>query len=144
MIGRPTTIVGFPLPSDAPLFLALIAVLTAVIAGAIAEKRPGRHPKAGTVYYWALAVVFVTMSALAFSRWSEDYHLFILGFLVCRRDDRPEGEAKTLAVLGAHSHDRNGRVLDPDDYSLFMWTTGQTCRCGGNCLPWPFGFCQRS
>src|SRR6516162_3289672 len=81
MIGRPTTIVGFPLPSDAPLFLALIAVLTAVIAGAIAEKRPGRHPKAGTVYYWALAVVFVTMSALAFSRWSDDYHLFILGLL---------------------------------------------------------------
>jgi len=69
--------------------LAFIAVhvaagLTAVIAGAIAmlsRKRLGRHPKAGTVYYWALAVVFVTMSALAFSRWSEDYHLFILGLL---------------------------------------------------------------
>src|SRR5262249_7583061 len=43
--------------------------------------RPGRHPQAGTVYYWALAVVFVTMSALAFSRWSDDYHLFILGLL---------------------------------------------------------------
>ena len=89
MIGHPTTIGGFPLPSDAPLFLAFIAVhvaagLTAVIAGAIAmlsRKRPGRHPQAGTVYYWALAVVFVTMSALAFSRWSEDYHLFLLGLL---------------------------------------------------------------
>ena len=89
MSGNPTTIGGFPLPSDAPLFLAFIAVhvaagLTAVIAGAIAmlsRKRPGRHPQAGTVYFWALAVVFVTMSALAFSRWSEDYHLFILGLL---------------------------------------------------------------
>src|SRR6516225_8592052 len=89
MIGHPTTIVGFPLPSDAPLFLAFVAVhvaagLIAVIAGAIAmlsRKRPGRHPRAGTVYYWALAVVFVTMSALAFSRWREDYHLFILGLL---------------------------------------------------------------
>jgi hypothetical protein len=89
MIGHPTTIAGFPLPSDTPLFLAFVAVhvaagLIAVIAGAIAmlsRKRPGRHPRAGTVYYWALAVVFVTMCALAFSRWSEDYHLFILGLL---------------------------------------------------------------
>jgi len=89
MIGHPTTIGGFPLPSDAPLFLAFVAVhvaagLIAVITGAIAmlsRKRPGRHPQAGTVYYWALAVVFVTMSALAFSRWSDDYHLFILGLL---------------------------------------------------------------
>ena len=89
MIGNPTTIAGISLPSDAPLFLAFIAVhvvagLTAVIAGATAllsRKQPGRHPQAGTVYYWVLAVVFVTMSALALSRWSEDYHLFILGLL---------------------------------------------------------------
>jgi uncharacterized membrane protein len=89
MIGNPTNIAGFPLPSDAPLFLAFIAVhvaagLTAVIAGAIAmlsRKRHGRHPQAGTVYYWAVAVVFVTMSALAFFRWSKDYDLFILGLL---------------------------------------------------------------
>ena len=89
MTGHPTTIAGFPLPSDAPLFLAFVAVhvaagLIAVITGAIAmlsRKRPGRHPQAGTVYYWALAVVFVTMSPLAFSRWSDDHHLFILGLL---------------------------------------------------------------
>ena len=89
MIGNPTTIGGIPLPSDAPLFLAFIAVhlaagLTAVIAGAAAmlsRKQAGRHPFAGTIYYCALAVVFVTMSALAMSRWSEDYHLFILGLL---------------------------------------------------------------
>jgi hypothetical protein len=89
MTGSPTTVAGIPLPSDAPLFLALIAVhvaagLTAVMAGAIAmlsRKRPGRHPQSGTVYYRALAVVFVTMSALAISRWDEDYHLFVLGLL---------------------------------------------------------------
>jgi hypothetical protein len=89
MIGNPTTIAGIPLPSDAPLFLAFIAVhlaagLTAVVAGAsamLSRKQPGRHPQAGTVYYWALAVVFVKMSVLALSRWSEDYHLFILGLL---------------------------------------------------------------
>jgi len=89
MMGNPTPIAGIPLPSDASFFLAFIAVhlaagLTAVIAGAFAmlnRKRPGRHTQAGTVYYWALAAVFVTMSVLAFSRWSEDYHLFILGLL---------------------------------------------------------------
>jgi hypothetical protein len=95
MIGNPTTIAGIPLPSDAPLFLAFIALhiaagLTAVIAGAVAmlsRKRPGRHPQAGTVYYSALAVMFVTMSA-------------------------------------AHSYDRDGRVLHPDDYSLLYVDNG--------------------
>jgi len=89
LIGNPTTLGGIPLPSDAPLFLAFIAVhlaagLTAVIAGAAAmlsKKQAGRHPFGGTIYYCALAVVFVTMGVLAISRWSEDRHLFILGFL---------------------------------------------------------------
>jgi hypothetical protein len=89
LIGDPTTIGGIPLPSDTLLFLVFVAVhlaagFTAVIAGALAmlsRKQPGRHPLAGTVYYWALAVVFVTMSILAISRWDEDYHLFILGLL---------------------------------------------------------------
>lgn len=70
-----------------PLYLVFVAVhlaagLVAVIAGVVAmlsRKRAGRHPQAGTVYYWALTVVFVTMSILAISRWSEDYHLFALG-----------------------------------------------------------------
>src|SRR5215831_8731689 len=89
MIGNPTNIAGFPLPSDAPLFLAFVAVhvaagLTAVIAGAIAmlsRKRPGRHPQAGTIYYWALAVVFATMTIPAASRFAADYDLFVLGAL---------------------------------------------------------------
>ena len=89
MSGNPVVIGGIPLPSDAPLFLALIAVhvaagLTAVIAGAsamLSQKRVGRHPLVGTIYYWALAIVFITMSALALSRLAEDYDLFILGTL---------------------------------------------------------------
>jgi len=89
LIGNPTIVGGIPLPSDTPLFLAFAALhiaagLTAVIAGAVAlfsPKQPGRHPLTGTSYYWALAVVFVTMSDLAFFRWSEDYHLFVLGLL---------------------------------------------------------------
>ena len=33
----------------------------------------------GTIYFWCLFGVFVTMSALSFMRWAENYHLFILG-----------------------------------------------------------------
>lgn len=87
LIGNAIVIGGIPLPSDAPLFLAFVAVhlaagLVAVIAGVVAmlsRKQPGQHPQAGTVYYWALTVVFATMSILAISRWCEDYHLFALG-----------------------------------------------------------------
>lgn len=87
MIGNPTVIGGIPLPSDAPLFLTVVAIhvaagLIAVIAGVAAmlsRKRAGRHPQAGAIYYWALAIVFITMSVLALSRWSEDYQLFALG-----------------------------------------------------------------
>jgi hypothetical protein len=89
MSGNQTIIAGIPLPSDAPLFLTLVAVhvaagLVCVIAGAVAmlcRKQRGRHPQAGTVYYWSLAVVAATMAVLAISRWAEDYHLFILGAL---------------------------------------------------------------
>jgi hypothetical protein len=58
--------------------------LTCVIAGVVAmlsRKQPGRRPLAGSVYYWALACVFVTMTVLAISRLAEDYHLFALGAL---------------------------------------------------------------
>ena len=86
-IGHPTVVGGIPLPSDAPLFLTLVAVhvaagLVCVVSGVVAmlsRKRSGRHPLAGTIYFWALTVVFVTMSALALLRWSEDYGLFVLG-----------------------------------------------------------------
>jgi uncharacterized membrane protein len=58
--------------------------LACTITGSIAmlsQKRTGRHPLFGTIYYWCLLGVFVTASALAAVRWAEDYHLFILGTL---------------------------------------------------------------
>jgi hypothetical protein len=89
MSGHPIVVAGIPLPSDAPLFLALLAVhvptgLICVVAGVAAmlsPKRAGRHPLAGTVYYWALAVVSATMVLLAILRWAEDWPLFVLGVL---------------------------------------------------------------
>jgi hypothetical protein len=66
------------------VFLAchIAAGLTCVITGIVAmlsKKQPGRHPQFGTVYYWSLAVVFVTATGMAVERWSQDYHLFLIG-----------------------------------------------------------------
>lgn len=84
-----TVVLGIPIPSTSPTFLAVVALhvlvgLVCVIAGAVAmlsPKRSGRHPTFGTIYYWALAVVFISATGLSVVRWSENYHLFILGLL---------------------------------------------------------------
>lgn len=78
-----------PIPSRDPWFLATVAVhvaagVVAVGAGAVAmlsAKGPGRHPRAGTVYFWSLTVISVTMALLAAARWPEDNHLAALGAL---------------------------------------------------------------
>jgi hypothetical protein len=82
-------VVGFEIPSESPVFLALLAIhvpigLLAVVAGAaamLAEKRRGWHTKAGSIYFWSIAVLFGTSTALAAMRWADDYHLFALGAL---------------------------------------------------------------
>jgi hypothetical protein len=80
-------ILGIPIPSSSPVFLGIIAVhvaagLTCAVAGVVAmlaPKQPGRHPTAGSVYYWSLVVVFLTMTALTILRWPADNHLFAIG-----------------------------------------------------------------
>jgi hypothetical protein len=77
---------GLPIPDAGPVFTAALAVhipsgMTAVIAGALAataRKRPGRHPRAGRVYLWALGSVFSTATLMAIIRWREDAHLLAL------------------------------------------------------------------
>jgi uncharacterized membrane protein HdeD (DUF308 family) len=84
-----TNIGGLEVPSDDPVFLATVAVhvligLTAVFSGVVAmlsAKRAGRHPRAGTLYFWSLAALAATATGLAVGRWSEDYQFFILGVL---------------------------------------------------------------
>ena len=88
-MDHPITIAGIVIPTSDPIFLSVLAVhvpagLTCVVAGAVAmlsKKKRGNHTRAGLVYYRALIVVFVTMSALAAMRWAHAYHLFILGLL---------------------------------------------------------------
>jgi hypothetical protein len=84
-----TEIAGIEIPSTNPVFLTVVGVhillgLACVITGAIAmlsQKRAGRHPQNGTIYFCCLAGVFLTAASLAAVRWAEDYHLFILGAL---------------------------------------------------------------
>lgn len=47
----------------------------------LSPKGPGRHPTAGTVYYWSLALVCASMTILAAMRWPVDLDLFVLGAL---------------------------------------------------------------
>ena len=82
-----TVVAGIEIPSTDPVFLTVVGVhvllgLACVATGAVAmlsQKRAGRHPSYGTIYFWCLAGVFVTATSLAVVRWAEDYHLFILG-----------------------------------------------------------------
>jgi hypothetical protein len=84
-----TAIAGIEIPSTNPVFLTVVGIhillgLACVVTGAIAmlsQKRAGRHPSNGTIYFWCLAGVFLTMTSLAAARWAQDYHLFILGAL---------------------------------------------------------------
>ena len=84
-----TNVAGIEIPSTDPIFLAVVEVhillgLACTVTGAIAmlsQKRAGRHPRYGTIYFWCLAGVFLTATGLAAARWAEDYHLFVLGAL---------------------------------------------------------------
>jgi hypothetical protein len=82
-----TVVFGIPIPSDDPVFLGIVALhllagLAAVVSSLFAMRLPkgrGRHSRAGTIYFWSLAAVFVSMAMLAAVRWTADYHLFALG-----------------------------------------------------------------
>lgn len=82
-------VLGIPLPSSSPTFLALVAFhvaagLLCVVAGAVAmlsRKGARRHIAAGTAYFRGLVVVSLTMTALSVMRWPDDSHLLALGVL---------------------------------------------------------------
>jgi hypothetical protein len=78
---------GLPIPDEGALFDAALAchvaaALTCVVTGALAAtapKRSGRHPRAGIVYFWSLAVVFASSTTMAALRFSQDWHLLLIG-----------------------------------------------------------------
>lgn len=89
MIDEGIVVLGIPVPSSSPVFLTIVAVHVAAgigctlagIVAMLAPKRSGRHPSAGTVYYWCLVVVFVSMAALSILRWPTNTHLLVLGII---------------------------------------------------------------
>jgi hypothetical protein len=85
-----TTIVfGVPVPSVDPVFLAVVrfhivvgtACVAAGVVAMLSHKGRGRHSTFGTLYYWCLAVVVASATALSVMRWAENYQLFFLGAL---------------------------------------------------------------
>jgi hypothetical protein len=84
-----TVVLGIPIPSTDPVFLAIVGVhvllgIATAITGALAmlsRKGRGRHSNLGMIYFWCLFGVFSTMSALSFMHWAQNYHLFVLGTL---------------------------------------------------------------
>ncbi len=91
------------------VFAGMTCVATGPIA-ALSPKRRGRHPAFGSVYFWALAVVFVTSSGMSILRWSEDAYLFVLGTLAfgcvlfgltARRQRRPGWNTAHITGMSA-------------------------------------------
>ena len=83
-----TTIGGIVIPSTDPAFLAVVVAMhiplgiACVVTGAsamLSRKGRGRHSMFGMVYFWCLLALFVSATFLSIMRWSENYHLFILG-----------------------------------------------------------------
>lgn len=122
MICHAIVVAGIEVPCDSPVFLAFLAVhvpfgLACVVTGIVAmlsKKSRGLHPTFGTIYYWCLAVVFASATALAAMRWAENYHLFILGLLsVAAASFGPHGSSAMLARLGHAAYQRHGPVVHP-------------------------------
>jgi len=80
---------GLLIPDAGGVFLVALAVhvlagVVCVVSGAVAasaRKRPGRHPRAGTVYVCGLLVLVVTADVLAVVRWPHDVHLLLIACL---------------------------------------------------------------
>src|SRR5215831_14667596 len=97
------------------------------------EKRRGGHTKAGSIYFWSLAALFATSTALAAMRWADDYHLFALGTLAfaaallgrAARRQRWSTQIDTH-IVGMWAF-RTSRCLQP-----IMLTTAGTCQFGEN------------
>ena len=88
MDGEATTIGGIVIPSTDPIFLAVVINvhiplgIACVVTGAsamLSRKGRGRHSMFGTIYFWCLLVLFLSATLLSIMRWSENYHLFVLG-----------------------------------------------------------------
>ena len=80
---------GLPIPDEGALFNMALAChiaagLTCVVTGALAAtapKRPGRHTVSGRIFFWSLAVVFASSTTMAALRFTQDWHLLVIGWI---------------------------------------------------------------
>ena len=109
---------GLPVPDEGTLFDVTLAChiaagLTCVVTGALAAtapKRPGRHPTAGRIFFWSLAVVFASSTTMALLRFARDWHLLVIGTVafgagslgyLARRRRRPGWLRIHIPAMGA-------------------------------------------
>lgn len=84
-----TEIVGIPVPSDDRFFLAFVILhilisMVAVVTGLFAmftRKTSTRHKRSGNLYFWSMALAFITVVILSVMRWPHNIHLLIIGVL---------------------------------------------------------------
>jgi hypothetical protein len=96
----------FVAPSESRFFMAvlgfdLIIALSSVSTGVVAmfsKKRPGGHPKFGTLYSWSLLGVFLSATILSTMRWPRNRYLFLLGLI-----------SFGCATVGRRAHQRQWR-----------------------------------
>jgi hypothetical protein len=108
---------GLPIPDEGALFDVALAChiaagLSCVVTGALAAtapKRPGRHPTAGRIFWWSLAVVFASSTTMAALRFAHDWHLLLIGTVafgagslgyLARRRRRPGWQRVHIPAMG--------------------------------------------
>jgi len=83
-----TIIGGIVIPSADPVFLTVVIGvhiplgIASALTGAgamLCRKGRGRHSSFGLVYFWCLLALFTSATVLSIMRWTENYHLFVLG-----------------------------------------------------------------
>ena len=123
-----TDILGIQIPSTDPVFLTIVGFhiligLACVISGAVAifsRKGRGRHSRFGALYFWLLAVLFGSASILSLMRWTDDYHLFILGSPVLHVCNVwTVSGSRSLASLAKTSPHRHGPIVYRDADRVF-------------------------
>ena len=148
MQAEATTIGGIVIPSTDLAFLAVVIGvhiplgIACVVMGAIAmlsRKGRGRHSMLGIVYFWCLLALFVSSTFLSIMRWSENYHLFILGAIAfgCAWFGHSALRRRWVQWVRLHITGMGLSYV----VMLVAFTMESSCRFGSTCLPSRIGLC---
>lgn len=87
MNDKSTTLFGLPVPSDDPLFIAIVTVhiilgvicVAAAVTAMLSRKGSPVHKLAGKTYFIGLTTLFLTIIVASILQWPHDLHLLIIG-----------------------------------------------------------------